>query len=172
MSSPTQTPLQTITVPDGARYVARVKWFDNKLNFGFATIVHGERAGSDIFVHQSNVLTFTPGIYRTLRPGEYIEFGLEETKPGSAHKYQAFAVTGPHAGLLMCESSPRRPTGPFHRTGENESSVVNVTANTVTRGPRSANRPPRKQGNQRKTHGVSTPNAGSVVVETPSTSPQ
>jgi cold shock CspA family protein len=146
--------------------VARVKWFDNKLNFGFATIVHGERAGSDIFVHQSNVLTFTPGIYRTLRPGEYIEFGLEETKPGSAHKYQAFAVTGPHAGLLMCESSPRRPTA----------MPTVVTANTVSRGPRPNNRPPRKQAQQRKTHGVSnstvveTPTTSQVVVETPTTS--
>lgn len=111
-----QTQLQTINVPEGVRYVARVKWFDNKLNFGFATIVHGEHAGKDIFVHQSNILTFTPGIFRTLRPGEYIEMGLEETKPGSAHKYQAYAVTGPHAGLLMCESNPRRPTG-FRPTG-------------------------------------------------------
>ena len=162
-----QTQLQTITVPEGVRYIARVKWFDNKLNFGFATIVHGEHAGSDIFVHQSNILTFTSGIYRTLRPGEYIEFGLEETKPGSSHKYQAFAVTGPHAGLLMCESSPRRPTtGSYQRpvSSQVDSSIV-VTANTVTRGPRSTNRPPRKQGNQRKTHGVSA----STVVETPST---
>ncbi len=165
MSSQTQTPLQVITVPEGARYVARVKWFDNKLNFGFATIVHGERAGNDIFVHQSNVLTFTPGIYRTLRPGEYIEFGLEETKPGSAHKYQASAITGPHAGLLMCESSPRRPVTQSTRP----SNVVHVTANTVNKGTR----PPRKQGN-RKTHGVSaatvveTPSGTSAVVETPS----
>jgi cold shock CspA family protein len=151
MASQTQTQLQVITVPEGARYIARVKWFDNKLNFGFATIVHGEHAGNDIFVHQSNVLTFTPGIYRTLRPGEYIEFGLEETKTGSAHKYQASAISGPHAGLLMCESSPRRPVTQNTRSAN----TVHVTANTVsTKGTR----PPRKQG-QRKTHGV---------VETPS----
>jgi cold shock CspA family protein len=151
-----QTQLQTINVPEGVRYIARVKWFDNKLNFGFATIVHGEHAGSDIFVHQSNVLTFTHGIYRTLRPGEYIEFGLEETKPGSSHKYQASAITGPHAGILMCESSPRRPTNVVHVTA-NTANNANYAANNVyTKGPR----PPRKQGN-RKTHGV---------IETPSTS--
>jgi hypothetical protein len=167
MSSQTHTPLQVITVPEGVRYTARVKWFDNKLNFGFATIVHGEHAGNDIFVHQSNVLTFTPSIYRTLRPGEYIEFGLEETKSGSAHKYQASAITGPHAGLLMCESSPRRPVTQNTRP----SNTVHVTANTV---PTKGTRPPRKQGN-RKTHGVSaatvfeTPSTASTVVETPST---
>ena len=42
--------------------------------------------------------------------GEYIEFALEET-PNSEHKFQAKAVTGPHACPLMCETSPirRRP---------------------------------------------------------------
>jgi len=156
MSNSTQLQLQTINVPEGVRYIARVKWFDNKLNFGFATIVHGEHAGSDIFVHQSNMLTFTHGIYRTLRPGEYIEFGLEETKPGSSHKYQASAITGPHAGILMCESSPRRPTN-----------VVHVTANTANNVYTKGTRPPRKQG-QRKTHGVIETPSG--VIESPSTS--
>jgi len=173
MSNSTQLQLQTINVPEGVRYIARVKWFDNKLNFGFATIVHGEHAGSDIFVHQSNVLTFTHGIYRTLRPGEYIEFGLEETKPGSSHKYQASAITGPHAGILMCESSPRRPTNVVHVTANtantaNNANYANTANNVYTKGPR----PPRKQGN-RKTHGViETPSGTSAVVETPSTSDQ
>ena len=157
MSNSTQTQLQTISVPEGMRYVARVKWFDNKLNFGFATIVHGEHAGNDIFVHQSNVLTFTPGIYRTLRTGEYIEFGLEETNPGSTHKYQASAVTGPHAGILMCESSPRHPAS-THRPPSTHA-VGNMTA---TKGPRTS-RPHRKHGHQRNTHGVST---AATVVET------
>jgi cold shock CspA family protein len=107
-SAATPTQLQTITVPEGQRYIARVKWFDNTLSYGFATVTSGEHAGRDIFVHQSNILTLAQGIYRTLRMGEYIEFNLEENTD-SSHRYQAIAVTGPDAGQLMCESNPRRP---------------------------------------------------------------
>lgn len=102
------TQLQTITVPEGQRHIARVKWFDNALSYGFATVTSGEHAGRDIFVHQSNILTLAQGIYRTLRMGEYIEFNIEESSENN-HKYQAIAVTGPGAGQLMCESNPRRP---------------------------------------------------------------
>lgn len=102
------TQLQTITVPEGPRYIARVKWFDNALSYGFATVTSGEHAGRDIFVHQSNILTLAQGIYRTLRMGEYIEFNIEESTENN-HRYQAIAVTGPGAGQLMCESNPRRP---------------------------------------------------------------
>jgi cold shock CspA family protein len=104
----TTTQLQTITVPEGQRHVARVKWFDNALSYGFATVTSGEHAGRDIFVHQSNILTLAQGIYRTLRMGEYIEFNIEESSENN-HRYQAIAVTGPGAGQLMCESNPRRP---------------------------------------------------------------
>lgn len=107
-TSTTPSQIQTITVPEGTRHVARVKWFDNTLSYGFATVTSGEHAGRDIFVHQSNILTLAQGIYRTLRMGEYIEFNIEESAENN-HRYQAIAVTGPGAGQLMCESNPRRP---------------------------------------------------------------
>ena len=97
-----------ITVPDGPRFSARVKWFDNEMNYGFATVQNGEHLGKDIFVHQSRILTLGERVYRSLRTGEYIEFALEET-PGSEHKFQATAVTGPYACPLMCETSPMVP---------------------------------------------------------------
>jgi cold shock CspA family protein len=107
-TSSTTVQLQTITVPEGPRFIARVKWFDNTLSYGFATVTSGEHTGRDIFVHQSNILTLAQGIYRTLRMGEYIEFNIEESADNSTHRYQAIAVTGPGAGQLMCESNPRR----------------------------------------------------------------
>jgi cold shock CspA family protein len=117
--------LQTITVPDGPRSIARVKWFDNTLSYGFATVTSGEHAGRDIFVHQSNILTLAQGIYRTLRMGEYIEFAIEESNDTS-HRYQAIAVTGPGAGPLMCESNPRRPRFQS-RTQEQVLTTTNTT---------------------------------------------
>ena len=96
---------QKIVVPDGLRYSARVKWFDNKLTYGFATVLEGEHMGKDIFIHQSNILTLGQNVYRTLRMGEYIEFALTEVQD-SEHKYQASAVTGPKCCPLMCETAP------------------------------------------------------------------
>ncbi len=99
---------QTIQVPAGQRYAARVKWFDNKLNYGFATVLEGEHTGKDIFIHQSNILTLGQNVFRSLRMGEYIEFALVEIKD-SEHKYHATAVTGPKACPLMCETNPYKP---------------------------------------------------------------
>lgn len=98
---------QTITVPSGVRVAARVKWFDNTMNYGFATVLEGEHTNKDIFVHQSNILTLGQNVYRTLRAGEYVEFELEETQ-GNEHKHQAVHVTGPRACPLMCETNPQR----------------------------------------------------------------
>lgn len=127
--------LQTITVPEGTRHIARVKWFDNTLSYGFATVASGEHAGRDIFVHQSNILTLAQGIYRTLRMGEYIEFNVEESADNN-HRYQAIAVTGPCAGQLMCESNPRRP-----RTFQprNDQVVVANTQQLAQNGPTTGN---------------------------------
>ena len=107
------TTIQTIQVPEGERYMAIVKWFDNSLNYGFATILSGDHVNKDIFVHQSNILTLNTNIYRTLRMGEYIEFALEATD-STEHKFQAVAVTGPSAGILMCESNPGRRNNTTH----------------------------------------------------------
>lgn len=96
---------QKIVVPVGPRCSARVKWFDNKLTYGFATVLEGDHMGKDIFIHQSNILTLGQNVYRTLRMGEYIEFALTEVLD-SEHKYQASAVTGPKCCPLMCETAP------------------------------------------------------------------
>lgn len=97
---------QRIQVTAGTpRYSARVKWFDNAMNYGFATVLEGEHTGKDIFIHQSNILTLGQNVYRTLRTAEYIEFGLVET-PDSEHKFLAKEVTGPGACPLMCETNP------------------------------------------------------------------
>ena len=54
--------LQYHELSEGRRYAGIVKWFDNKLNFGFVTITHcrdgttidnsDSNIGQDIFVHQ------------------------------------------------------------------------------------------------------------------------
>jgi cold shock CspA family protein len=123
---------QTITVPDGVRVAARVKWFDNTMNYGFATVLEGEHTGKDIFVHQSNILTIGQNVYRTLRPGEYIEFALEETQ-GNEHKHQAVHITGPRACPLMCETNPQRRRTTFEN-GQGRGSPFGYVASPVAQG--------------------------------------
>lgn len=116
--------LQYHELPEGRRYVGVVKWFDNKLNFGFVTITHSRdgttidntdsNIGQDIFVHQTNLMTNSDKVFRTLNQLDRVEFSLEETE--GDHKFQAVSVTGPFGAYLNCELLPRR-TGSYNMVG-------------------------------------------------------
>ena len=91
-------------IPETPRYLACVKWFDNTLSYGFATILEGEHSGKDTFVHQSNIITDKEEIYRSLKKGEYVEFTIEPSE-NTTHQFQANYVTGIKKGPLMCETN-------------------------------------------------------------------
>ena len=82
-----------------SRSTGTVKWFNNKTGFGFITVIDGEHAGKDIFVHHSNVKV-AKDQFKYLVQGEYVEFDM-----ASAEKYehQAHNVSGIKGGQLMCE---------------------------------------------------------------------
>jgi len=82
--------------------LGRVKWFNNKVGYGFITASNGEFSGSDIFVHHSKV-NVSSEQYKYLVQGEYVEFSIEKTESG-AHEYQAGNVSGVNGGKLMCET--------------------------------------------------------------------
>ena len=76
----------------------RVKWFNNKIGYGFIT----SSDGNDVFVHHSAIKVLEEQ-YRYLVEGEYVEFTtciVEKSK----HKYQAGHVQGISNGKLMCET--------------------------------------------------------------------
>lgn len=88
-------------------YLGMVKWFSNKLGYGFIKVVsEGDRHNDDIFVHQSRV---TPNVseYRTLRKGEYVQL---EIMPDEKKTWQANNVTGVLGGPLLCDTY-YRPRG-------------------------------------------------------------
>lgn len=85
-----------------SRSVGRVKWFNNKAGYGFITVNDGDRAGSDIFVHHSNIRV-SDEQYKYLVQGEYVEFSVEVTG-GGPHDCQAGGVSGINGGKLMCET--------------------------------------------------------------------
>ena len=90
------------TATETELFTGRVKWFNNKAGYGFITITDGEKNGSDIFVHHSNI-DVDKEQYKYLVQGEYVEFQLQKMSSGN-HEYQATGVCGIKNGQLMCET--------------------------------------------------------------------
>jgi len=53
-----------------------VKWFNNKMKFGFLLTAEGR----EVFVHFSDIQCEG---YKTLKKGESVEFGIQETSKGA-----------------------------------------------------------------------------------------
>lgn len=87
------------------KHIGQVKWFNDRLGYGFCTIVSNEMKGSDIFVHHSGIRPMNSN-YKTLRKGEYVNFNLANGNHGP----QAIDVTGVCGGTLMCDVMPIRRT--------------------------------------------------------------
>ena len=77
--------------------LGQVKWFDNKLGYGFITVLNNDHIGKDVFVHQTNVHP-SESEYRTLSKGEYVSLNVSTDE-----KVQALNVTGVLGGTLRCD---------------------------------------------------------------------
>ena len=100
MSETEDTPVNTFNSND--KYTARVKWFNNRSGYGFATVTGGERDGEDVFVHHSGI-TVDGEQYKYLVQGEYVEFNLRSSD-NERHPFQADNIRGINGGVLMCET--------------------------------------------------------------------
>jgi CspA family cold shock protein len=85
------------------QYIGQVKWFNDRLGYGFCTVCQGADKGKDIFVHHSGIRPVNSN-YKTLRKGEYVNFNLTNGHNGP----QAVDVTGICGGSLMCDVVPIR----------------------------------------------------------------
>jgi cold shock CspA family protein len=105
----------SVTPINSTSYVGQVKWFNNRLGYGFITIISEcDRRSEDIFVHQQHI-TPQSSDYRSLQQGEYVSFqlGKADTETETAkHITQAVNVTGVFGGSLMCDQIPRRNAPP------------------------------------------------------------
>lgn len=87
---------------DSNRVTARVKWFNNKNGYGFASTLEDEP--KDVFVHHTS-LCVGKEQYRYLVQGEYVDLDVSPiTDEASKHKWQSANVTGVKSGPLMCET--------------------------------------------------------------------
>jgi CspA family cold shock protein len=85
------------------KYTGQVKWFNDRLGYGFCTICDGDEYGKDIFVHHTGIRPVNSN-YKTLHKGEYVNFNLTNGHNGP----QAVDVTGICGGSLMCDITPIR----------------------------------------------------------------
>lgn len=77
------------------------KWFNNKLGFGFISVVSDDQyKNRDIFCHHSGVRPINSK-FRTLVKGEYINFDIEQGNQGP----QAINITGILGGALLCDNN-------------------------------------------------------------------
>eukprot|EP00798_Chlamydomonas_sp_ICE-L_P028821 gene28821-32010_t len=82
-------------------FLGHVKWFNDRLGYGFCTVISGPDIGKDIFVHHGGIQPLNSN-YKTLRKGEYINFNMTTGHTG----LQASDVTGINGGPLMCDVVP------------------------------------------------------------------
>ncbi len=88
-------------------HIGTCKWFNNIHGYGFLTILTGNGAGTDVFVHHSGIKTAN-SMYKTLKKGEYLTFDIGEGNQGP----QAVNVRGILGGPLLCDNiAPRKPMG-------------------------------------------------------------
>ena len=97
-----------------SRLLGQVKWFNNKVGYGFITVNDGEFSGKDIFIHYS-AIRVTNSQYKYLVQGEYVEFTLVKSTAGT-HEFQAVDISGIKGGALMCET--RRINRPLRDSGD------------------------------------------------------
>ena len=85
------------------QHFGQVKWFNNKIGYGFITLLNkdNKNLNKDVFVHHMNIHPQESN-YRTLKTGEYVQFELDENCDGQ-HKEQAVNVTGIYSNELLCD---------------------------------------------------------------------
>jgi cold shock CspA family protein len=91
---------QPLTFSAVGKTIGRVKWFNNKVGYGFITTC--EDQSSDVFVHHSQIQVSTQQ-YKYLVEGEYVHFKLSDSS-NTDHKHLATEVSGIYGGKLMCET--------------------------------------------------------------------
>jgi len=85
----------------------RVKWFNNRLGYGFITTIfpssfsQEDVQSQDIFVHH-NAIKSEEDSYKYLVQGEYVQFNLVDTE-NTTYKVQADEVRGIYNGKLLCD---------------------------------------------------------------------
>lgn len=110
---------------DSERVTARVKWFNNKNGYGFASTLGANTR--DVFVHHTS-LKVDKEQYRYLVQGEYVDLDVSAiTDANSKHQWQSANVSGVQGGPLMCETRQEmRDSSRTHKEGGDRDTSASV----------------------------------------------
>ena len=133
MSAPSNVSVDS----SASRHVGCVKWFDNRKGFGF---INNLSNNSEVFVHHTG-LNSKENCFRTLFPGEYIEYHLYHDD--QSNRDYAVNVTGVQGGCLLCENTGTRLS--VRRQHEPNTSAPSSRPPRESHEPREA-REPRERG--------------------------
>ena len=105
------------------RFTGMVQWFNIKKGYGFISVIdHDKFVDTNLFCHQSNIVSVEEGTFRKLFPGEYISFEIAD----EGGKVEAKNVRGYNSGPLLIDNSdynykifPKRQTDMYEDTSEN-----------------------------------------------------
>lgn len=149
------------TSAQGLTFVGRVKWFNNKVGYGFITITDGPQSGTDIFVNHRKIVTDPEDQYKYLVQGEYVEFILQPAEEDGKHEFQAGKVCGIKGGKLMCETrlqvreSKVSYTNTVKDTPPQDETVEVVESAVLVKKPRSRAPPKKDVGDSKEWKRVS-----------------
>ena len=139
MSAPSNVSVDS----SASRHVGCVKWFDNRKGFGF---INNLSNNSEVFVHHTG-LNSKENCFRTLFPGEYIEYHLYHDD--QSNRDYAVNVTGVQGGSLLCENTGTRLS--VRRQHEPNTTTTTTTTSRPPREPREPREPrDQDQGGFRK----------------------
>ena len=96
-----ETSSNTANISSGV--LGSVKWFNNRVGYGFITATGEHSNYGDVFVHHSELKIVDADVYKYLVQGEYVQFNIVKPENGK-YEYQAVSVTGVNGGKLMCEN--------------------------------------------------------------------
>ena len=101
MSSDNENKTENTVISSGV--LGSVKWFNNRVGYGFITATGEHSNYGDVFVHHSELKIVDEDVYKYLVQGEYVQFNIVKPENGK-YEYQAVNVTGVNGGKLMCEN--------------------------------------------------------------------
>jgi len=133
------------------RQSGRVKWFDNRKGYGF---INNLSNNAEVFVHHTG-LKSQNGVFRTLYPGEYVEFDIHFDS--QSNRDYAVNVSGIQGGSLLCENQGTRlmvrrtrPTGAGQSQQQSSGQSTDGFRQVQRRGANRGGRGGRQSGSTRK----------------------
>ena len=114
----------------GERVKGTVKWFNNKLGYGFISHKNKNGEEQDIFVHWSNLL-IPEHDFRTLYKDEIVEFEINKCTQSqfaksNSQSIQACKVSGPNFSKLLSAKNSCNSFTTNYYTSSKYSNVFNV----------------------------------------------